>query len=39
MDYSTYLGGIAGRNEVAARYVSYIPTTPRLGMFVIASLQ
>ena len=34
-----YIGGIGDRNEVAARCVSYIPTTPRLGMFVFASLQ
>lgn len=34
-----YIGGIAGRNEVVARGVSYIPTTPRLGMFGFASLQ
>jgi len=34
-----YIGGFGGRNEVAARCVSYISTTPRLGMFVFASLQ
>lgn len=38
-DRLQYIGWIGGRNEEAARCVSYIPTTPRLGMVLFSSLR
>lgn len=38
-DGPQYIGGIGGKNEGAARCVSHIPTTPRLGMVLFSSLR